>query len=197
MALIKSALEIALEKTGDIKGDKAALALAAGLEEGKRLASAFFQDPGTDVAGRLKEIPRERLAAVREGFFGVVSANLTLPRDEEDLAKLEVIGRALEAVIKDRNGVRYLRDQLVQFFQQCVADRKNLAEAIMKQLQPSLRQKEAQLARQVGRPVKIDPMADPDFAKAFNQNMGGLESRYGEVLARVKTELAAMFEKSA
>ncbi len=197
MALIKSALEIALEKTNDIKGDKGSLVTAEGREEGKRLASAFFQDPGLDLAGRFREIPRDRLPAVREGFFQIVTANLTLPRDDGSLDQLEVVGKALEAVIKDRGGLRRLRDQLGQFFRQFLEDRKNLAEAVLKQLSPALRQKEAQISRQMGRQVRIDPMADPDFVKIYNQNMGNLESRYGEVLGRVKAELTGMFEKSA
>jgi len=189
MALIKSALEIALEKTNDIKGDKGSLVTAEGREEGKRLASAFFQDPGLDLAGRFREIPRD--------FFQIVTANLTLPRDDGSLDQLEVVGKALEAVIKDRGGLRRLRDQLGQFFRQFLEDRKNLAEAVLKQLSPALRQKEAQISRQMGRQVRIDPMADPDFVKIYNQNMGNLESRYGEVLGRVKAELTGMFEKSA
>ena len=196
MSHIKSAWEIALEKTGDIKSDKSAVIAAEGREEGKRLASSFFQDPSFDLAGKLKELPREKLIPVKDGFFQVVTANLTLPRDEADLARVEPIGRALETILKDKAQVKYLVEQISQFFKQWLSDKKNLAETLMKQLAPMLRQKEAQLARQVGRPVKMDPMSDPEFAKAFNQNMGSLEARYGEVLARVKQELAALFEKS-
>jgi hypothetical protein len=196
MSFIKSALEIAMEKTEGIKGDKTALAAAAGREEGKKLASAFFADPSMDIAKKFKEYPGDRLPWIKEGFFGVVSANLTMPRDEADLARLEPIGAALEAVIRDKSQVRYLKQQITQFFKKCIEDRTHLADALMKQLQPMLRQKEAQLSKQVGRPVKIDPKADPDFAKAYNRNMGNLESKYGEVLAQVKAELAAMFEKS-
>lgn len=196
MSHIKSALELALEKTEGIKGDKSAVVAAAGKEEGKKLASAFFQDPNIDLAKKLKEFSQDRLPWVKEGFFQVVTANLILPRDEGDVDKLEAIGRALEGVLKDKGQVRYLKQQLVQFFKQCVEDRKNLVDALAKQLQPMLRQKEAQLSRQMGRPVKIDPKADPDFAKAYNQHMGSLESRYGEVLSQVKGELAALFEKS-
>lgn len=196
MALIKSALEIALERTNDIKSDKNALFQAEGREEGKRLASAFFQDPSLDLAAKFKEVSRDRLSAVREGFFQIVTANLTLPRDEIDLPQLEPIGKALEAVIKDRRSLNQLREQLSHFFQQFLKDRKELAEAVVQQLGPVLRQKEAQISQQMGRPIRIDPMSDPDFAKAYNQNMGNLESRYTEILSQVKAQLTEMFEKS-
>jgi phage-related tail protein len=196
MSFIKSALEIAMEKTEGIKGDKTALAAAAGKEEGKKLASAFFADPTMDAAKKFKEFPADRLPWIKEGFFGVVLANLTMPRDEADIARLEPIGAALEAVIRDKSQVKEIKKQLGQFFKKCIEDRKHLADALVKQLAPMIRQKEAQLAKQMGRPIKIDPKADPDFAKAYNQNMGNLESRYSEVLAQVKAELSEMFEKS-
>lgn len=196
MALIKSAWEIALEKTEGIKGDKASLVAASGKEEGKRLASRFFADPSSDLTQAWKEIPRERLGFVKEGFFQVVLSQLTLPRTEEDLARLEPMARALEYVIKDKGKIKYLKQQLAQFLKQCLDDKKQLSDAIMKQLGPVLKQKEAQLARQYGRPVRIDPMSDPDYAKAYNQNMGNLDGRYGEVLAQVKGELTELFEQS-
>ena len=196
MAQIKSAWEIALEKTEGIKGDKTSLAAAAGKEEGKKLASRFFQDPTLDLPKALKELPQEKLPFVKEGFFQVVLTHLALPRSDEDLAKLDPMAKALEGIIKDKGKIKYLKEQLEQFLKQCLQDKKQLAEAIAKQLGPVLKQKEAQLARQYGRPVRIDPMTDADYAKAYNQNMGNLESRYGEVLAQVKAELTELFDQS-
>ena len=88
MTLIKSALELAMEKTDGIKSDKSSLAAAEGKEEGKKLAGAFFQNPGMDLAGELKKLPKEKLSAIKEGFLQIVLANLVLPRDEEDIKKL-------------------------------------------------------------------------------------------------------------
>jgi hypothetical protein len=196
MTHIKSALEIALEKTDTIKSDKSALAAAGGREEGKKLASAFFQNPGMDVAKELKGTPEEKLSAVKEGFFQVVLANLTLPRDEEDVKKLDPIAAALGVLVENRGQINSLKAQLSRFFRQWLDDKNHLDEALQQQLGPMLRQKEAQLARQIGRPVKIDPKSDPDYLKAYSKNMGNLESQYGEALAQAKGDLTALFEKA-
>ena len=192
MAQIKSALEIALEKTDGIKSDKSSLAAAEGKEEGKKLASTFFQNPGMDLAGALKNMPREKLPAVKEGFFQVILANLVLPRDEEDIKQLGAITSALGILTGKKTHIAHFAEQLTGFFRQWLEDKKHLDEALRQQLGPLLKQKEAQLAQQLGRPVRIDPRTDPDYMKAYNKNMGNLESRYSEALTQAKEEIAAM-----
>jgi hypothetical protein len=195
MTFIKSALEIALEKTGGIKGDKSALAAAEGKEEGKKLASAFFQDPGMDLAGAIKNIPGDRLSAVKEGFFQIILANLVLPRDGEDIKKLDPVIAALEILTGEKGRCKSVKSQLVQFFRQWLESKKQLEGTLRRQFDPLLKQKEAQIARQLGRSVRLDPRTDPDYMKAYNKNMGSLESQYVEALARAKEDLAAMMEQ--
>jgi hypothetical protein len=192
MTHIKSAMEIALEKTSDIKSDRAGLTAAEEKEEGKRLASAFFREPGMDLAEKLKDLPKEKIAAIREGFFQVILSNLTLPRDEEDLKNLPRIITALEILTGQKSQIAALKSQLEQFFRQWIDDRKHLDEALRRQFGPILKQKEAQIAQQLGRPVQLDPRADPDYMKAYNKNMGNLESRYASALAQAKEDIAAM-----
>jgi hypothetical protein len=196
MTHIKSALEIALEKTDTIKSDKSALIAAESKEEGKKLASAFFQNPEMDLAKELKGIIPEKLSAVKEGFFRVVLANLTLPRDEEEIKKLDSIAAALEILMENRRQINTLKTQLSQFFSQWLDDKNRLDAVLQQQFDPILKQKEAQLARQIGRPVKIDPKSDPDYMKAYSKNMGNLESQYGNALAQAKKDLTALFEKA-
>jgi hypothetical protein len=192
MTFIKSALEIALERTDGIKSDKSALAAAEGKEEGKKLASAFFRNPGMDLAGALKSIQGERLSAVKEGFFQVILANLILPRDEEDIKRLDPAIAALELLAGNKGRIKALKGQLVQFFRQWLEDKKHLDESLRQQLGPLLKQKEAQIAQQLGKSVRIDPRTDPDYMKAYNKNMGNLENQYGKALSQAKEDIAAM-----
>ena len=195
MAFIKSALEIALEKTEGIKGDRTALTAAEAKDEGRKLASSFFLNPGMDLAGALKKIPGEKLGAVREGFVSVILANLVLPRGEEDVKAVEPVAAALEVLINDKGRIKTLKAQLAGFFQQWLDDKKQLEEALHQQLGPMLKQKEAQLTRQMGRAVRIDPRSDPDYMKAYNANMGNIENQYAQALNQAKEDIAALLEK--
>jgi hypothetical protein len=193
MAHIKSALEIALEKTEDIKGDKTALLQASSREEGKKLASAFLADPTIDLQKKFNAYPKEQLSYVREGFFQVILSNLVLPRDDRDIARLDTLIKALEVLLPDKGNLKVLKSQITQFFKQCLEDRKRLTDALMKQLNPLIRQKEQELSRKLGRPVRIDPNADPEFAKAYNQHIGNLEERYTQILNDLKQQLQELF----
>jgi hypothetical protein len=192
MTYIKSAIEIALEKTNDIKSDRAALAAAGEKEEGKKLASAFFRDPEMDLAGALKSLPKEKMAAVKAGFTQVILANLTLPRDEADVEKLVPLARALDILTGGKAQIKVFKSQLEKFFKQWLEEKKNLGEALRQQLGPMLKQKEAQISQQLGRPVRLDPNTDPDYLNAYNKNMGHLETRYAGVLAQAKEDIAAI-----
>jgi hypothetical protein len=195
MTHIKSALELALEKTDAIKSDKSALAAAEGKEEGKKLAAAFFQDPKMDLAAALKNIAPDKLAAVKEGFLQIILANLSLPKTEEDIKKLDPIASALLVLTGNKKDIVSLKSQLAQFFQQWLDDKKHLDDALRQQLGPMLRQKEAQLAQQLGRAIKIDPRTDPDYMKAYNKNMGNLENQYGNALAQAKEDIEKLAQK--
>jgi len=192
MTHIKSALEIALEKTESIKGDKSSLAAAEGKEEGKKLASSFFMDPNMDLAGTLKKIPKEKIFAVKEGFFQVILANLVLPRDEADIKRLDEVCLALGILTGKKAEIASLKTQLSGFLKQWLEDKKRLDETLRQQLGPYLKQKEAQLAQKYGRAVRIDPRTDPDYMKAYNKNMGSLESRYSDALTQAKEDIVAM-----
>ncbi len=74
-------------------------------------------------------------------------------------------------------------------FKHFLEDRKRLTEALTKQLAPLIRKKEQELSAQLGRPVRIDPYSDPDFAKAYNQHMGKLEEQYNQALSDLKQQL--------
>jgi len=68
---------------------------------------------------------------------------------------------------------------------------------VEKQYAPKLRKKEEELTRQMGRPVKINPAADPEFQSLVRQYLSQLDAKYGEALDGAKEEIKAVFAKSA
>jgi hypothetical protein len=192
MAFIKSALEIALEKTQDIRGDKGAVVAQESRDAGKKLAGAFFVDPSLDLEAKFKEFPADRQAMVKEGFFHAVLTNLALPKDAKDAERLEPVFKALEHACRDKGRLKLLKQQLGQIFKQFIEDRERLADAIAKQLLPMLKQKEEKMSRQYGRPVRIDPLADPEYVKAYNANMANLEEHYGQALDQARVEIGRL-----
>ena len=185
MGEIKSALEIALERTRDIPGDPVALRRQAARTEGKKLFAQFRQSDEFDLVAALKKVAKEDRPWVKEGLIEVIRSNMTLPQTEADLQNLDLLQRALQPLVSNAGVLKELFKQTGQFFSQYLEDRRGLIEELKRQFEPRLRQREQQMAKQYGRPVQLDPATDPEFAKVLQNHMGQLEGQYRQALTQV------------
>ena len=87
--------------------------------------------------------------------------------------------------------------QLEGFFKEYIGERKRMVEALERQYAPRLKKKEEELSRQTGRPVKVNPAADPEFQSVVRQYLGQLDEKYSEVLDKAKEEIRTAFAKSS
>lgn len=206
MALIKSALEIALEKTKDMKLDPAAIEAAELKAAGKRAAGQYLEDPASiDLAKKLAELPKEKRRHLKEGMHEILSSQLQLPVSENGASRLEAIAKGYAALAGDsgllggplggamaEKKIQALFQQLTAFFNQYLGDMKNVEQAIRKQWAPKLREKERQMAARLGQDVRLDPMMDPEFAAFYKQNVGAVRDQYEAALAKAKADLAGI-----
>jgi hypothetical protein len=207
MAMIKSALELALERTKDIKIDEAALEAGRLKVEGKKAAGRYLEDPESgSLADVLAKHPKEKRQMVREGMFEILAAQLQLPSSEESLAKLERLSAGFSAIaaasgsgllggvgsaVADKR-VQALFQQLGGFFKQYLDDMRNVEQAIRKQWGPKIREKERQMSARMGQDVRIDPMSDPEFAAFYKQNVSAARDQYQQALDKATADLATM-----
>ena len=199
MTHIKSALEIALERTEGVSGNPEKLAEDNMVKEGKRIASSFLsiadETTETDMREKLKSYSGKELGWVRNGVFQTLVANIVLPLDDGFREKLEVIERGLPEVIPDKKRLSPIFDQLTKFFDQYLENKKAIRTQLEQQFAPRLRQREAQVSKQMGQTVRLNPMQDPEFAGALQRNLGQLDERYQQALTDLKEELRRMFEQ--
>ncbi|MFQ3547987.1 MAG: DUF6657 family protein [Termitinemataceae bacterium] len=196
MARIKSALELALERTESVKSDKQSIELFELKREGKKIAGAFLDNPEeTTIEAALKKHPREKQQVLKEGIFDVLVSQIRLPATQEEISKQESIGKAIQFLVNDRR-FGQLFGQLIQLFQRYLAEVEQFDQAIRRQYAPKLRQKEEELARRFGRAVQLDPFQDPEFVAFYNQNMNALKGRYESAIEQVRDQATQLFEQS-
>lgn len=198
MSKIKSALELALEKTEGVKYDKENLKADNSRKEGKKLAAEFLQSYAEgepiNLAKRLKDYSGKDLGWVKDGFFQVLVSNLILPLDESYTQRFQGISDGILEMVKDKKNAGHILKQINQFFSQYLANQKQLAENLEAQYAPKLRQKEKELARQLGTEIHLSPQSDPEFAGLLKKQLSHLEARYQEALMQVKEELKGLFQ---
>lgn len=192
MARIKSALEIALENTRDIEANKETLEASRYTTEGKKLVSRYLGDPEVNLAQELRSYQAQPLAWVREGILQSLLQNLVLPVDELALKSSRRVRDGFAAIVADAKKLGRLMSQLEGFLNEYLEERRRVQAAVEQQYAPRLRQKEQELSKQIGSPVRIDPMQDPEFVQMLRQHLVMLEDRYNRVLEEVKGELRRM-----
>jgi hypothetical protein len=193
MGRIKSALEIALERTETVKSDKGSIEQFDAKQQGKKLANIYLTDNNCNLAGEIKKITAEQRDSLKQGIFDVLVSQISLPVTAEDEKRIESVGKGLETVINDKNFTDMYK-QLLQILAQYLKEAKQYEQAIRQQYAPKLRKKEEEISRRMGREVRIDPFQDPEFVGFFNQHMNALKSNYQTAIDQVKEEARNIFE---
>lgn len=205
MALIKSALELALEKTKDLKVDPVAAEAASVRQEGKRLAGQYLDEPAAvDLGKKIEATAKDKRRWLKEGMIEIFSARLQLPSNETQIEAIAAIGQGYAALAQGQGllggaagaiaekKVQALFQQLSGFMRQYLDDMKNVEQVIRKQWAPKLREKERAMASRLGQEVRLDPMMDPEFAAFYKQNVGQVRQQYQDALDRAKADLEAV-----
>jgi len=88
--------------------------------------------------------------------------------------------------------VTAMMQQISAFLAKYQEEVKRVEQAIRSQWAPKLKEKERQMAARMGQEIRLDPMADPEFAAFYKKNVEGLKASYGNALEQAKLEIAAI-----
>lgn len=204
MAMIKSALELALEKTRDMKVDEAAVKAAEAKTAGKKAAGRYLEDAASeDLARTIASQGAESREAFRRAVFDVLLALVQLPSGEIQAEKLASVTQGLEIVAGAADRPSAAKSQAVKqaaemmrqvgsFMARYLEDMKQVDQAIRTQWAPKLREKERQASARMGREVRLDPMADKEFSEFYKQNVDQARAGYQQALDGAKADLAIL-----
>ena len=192
MGKIKSALEIALEKTESVKSDKGSIGQFEAKQKGKKLANEFLGGEIKSLEDEIKKTSADERSSLKQGIFDVLISQINLPIVKDDLKRFEKAGQGLNTIIGNKDFGDIVK-QMSQVMNQFMEEAANYEEAIKRQYAPKLRQKEEELTRRIGRQVKLDPFQDPEFVNFFNKNMNILKENYQAAVDQVREEAVRLF----
>ena len=192
MAFIKSALEIALERTKDVKSDPNTIKSDNLVKEGQKLASDYLNNTDgdlTDLEKKIKNLSDDNKKFFIEGLKKTFLSNLRLPKTNNYEDLLNKIMEGFSLFTANKKDATIMVEQIKQFFSQYLENRSQLIEAIKQQYAPRLMQKQKEMAERYGQEVTLTPDQDPEFIELLKSNLSKLETQYGESLSKVKEEL--------
>ena len=194
MGKIKSALEIAIERTESVKSDKDSIGQFEAKQKGKKLANEFLEGTIKSLEEEIKKTKADEQTSLKQGIFDVLISRIALPLVKEDIKRIEKATQGLNVII-GKNSFADNAKQAVQIVSQFIEEASNFEEMIKRQYAPKLRQKEEEISRRLGRQVKLDPFQDPEFTGFFNQNMNALRENYQAAIDEIKEEAIRLLEK--
>ena len=141
MGQIKSALEIALEKTADIESNAQAGKKRELENVGKRIASGFLETGNeAELKKSISVYKNEEKDFVMEGIKSLLLLKISLPQEEEDCNIIMNAGKALDFLYPHRH-LNNLFDSIKSVLGQYFASQQQLEQALEQQYMPQLRKK--------------------------------------------------------
>ena len=193
MGKIKSAWEIALEKTEGITIDKEKMKYQSDVEKARKAAGSYMlADKADDEAfiNNLKDIDPK---AVKEGLLMTADANISLPESEEGNEERFRRIKTIIAIASDNNSnALALTDELIGFLNQYPLHRKDLVEKMKAQYKPILDEKSEKLSKQYGQDIHLTYENDKEFMEAASKNLERLENQYQQTVRNAKVQLKQM-----
>ena len=191
MGKIRSAWEIALEKTQDISVDKEKFKALEELENARKAIGTYLNDDDRkeeDLETVLKETPEDtKKEALRKAILGSISLNIS-PDDSEIWNKLKY----LASLAADNPEIPAFIDQIAAYVKQYPEHRKALVEKLKAQFTPMLEEKEQELSRKYGQEVHLSLDNDKEFIQIATQNLKQLDKQYDAAIQNAKEELGAL-----
>ncbi len=192
MSKIRSALEIALERTDSVESNPEKLREEQFTQEGQRMFSRYFFEKELsvkDVKETLSSYEARERSYVMQGFVQTMLANLTLPSNDLYVESMGSIKEAAALLSSKPSEVTSLFIQIDGFFQQYLQQTEQLKNSLIQQYGPKLKQKQQQLAKQFGAVVDLTPEQDPEFLDLLHRHQQDLDHQYQTVLNDIKQKI--------
>lgn len=189
MGKIRSALEIALEKTKDIAFDKEEFEKKEEEEKIRRQIGSYMSADTSDDE-KLEELSSMDRESVRKYSKAYILTSLSLPSMEvaddryERLIKLASISFSKEAV--------EFISKITAFLKQYPVHKKDLVEKLEGQLEGMLREKEDEIREKTGRSIHLSIEDDKECLEIIKKNLEALDKQYNSTLENAKKELEGL-----
>ena len=189
MGIIKSAYELAMERTEDIKIDKESVAAANRRESGMRLISSFLNGDKEikAISKELSQYDKKEVSDLKEGILKVLLANISITETGADKDRLQKVKDAFQNLGSKHSAE--LVEQLIDFIDQYAENKKKIRDSLAEQYEPTLRRKEQEIQSQTGTAIRLQPEQDPEFVKILQSNYSKMRAQYDQALKQAKSEL--------
>ena len=194
MGKIKSAWEIALEKTESIEIDENRIRHNATIDAIRRIAGSYLlsdEDTEEKTATALAAYSDEDL---KEALGQSIINSISLPlSDEEENRKPQRLAFLLSIALKGNGEAEDFLSQILAHVAQYPKHRKQLMEQLKSQFEPMLKAKEERMRQQYGEAPHLTMENDKECREMANKYLERLQKQYQDTLDDAKQQLKELF----
>ena len=179
MGRIKSAWEIALEKTQDIEIDEAKYRTDTLERESMALAGGYLNntDQKLDVvAAKYASYSKDDLAIVRRGMVSTILSNISLPNDDIYQMRFDRTTDLVNVVTQGDSQALGLMHQIGDFLKQYIDAKTAFVDRMKAQIQQAME----------SNPEGVN---SSQYSQIISQNLKKMDAQYGEALDNTKQSL--------
>jgi len=190
MARIKSAWELALEKTENLHVDLDKIKKDNTIKLGRKICGLYINDIDYSME-KFKSVYEKETdkTNLKEGIINSLLINLSLPKDLSFDTTIDKIVEIIEFLKDDSDELAGTLNQIKEFFKQYLNHQDELVNQMKEQFAPVLKQKQEQLKQQYGADYTYSAEQDKEFMKLLDDNLQKLDAQYDETLNNVKDKI--------
>lgn len=192
MALLKSAWEIALEKTANIEADPEKIREEMAFTDGRRLAGSYLTDLENDgkvIKSEYETASDDKKEVLKKAFGTTILLNIALPQSEEYEQRIERMIFIASIIDGEQGETTLLISHVGQFMGKYLNARDSLLERAREQYEPHWQQKRERMMQQYGKTDGLSLDQDPEFINLVQKSFAQLSDQYQQVLDEAKEQI--------
>ena len=197
MGKIRSAWEIALEKTENMEIDQDKIRHSQDVDKIRRIAGQYItaEEAEADEAKLADALSAFDPALLREALESTVLNSLSLPQDEEVfLTKTKRISTLISIAFPSEDLLSFY-GQVTEQLSQYPAHREDLLKRLKEQLEPMLKQKEEAMRQKYGESVHLTVENDKESMETVKNYLERLNKQYDDTLVNAKATLKELLSQ--
>ncbi len=195
MSRIKSAWEIALEKTEGMEIDQEKIRHNSTIDKIRRIAGTYVTDNEESKESLKNKLKEFSPSLLKEALAQTVLNSLVLPQDDTGLdEKREKIAAIITIAFPDGE-ITGLYNEIAAHLMQYPKHKEELVKKLKDQIEPMLREKEAQMREKYGQSVHLTIENDKEAMEMVKSYIDRLNQQYQEVLNEGKAEMKKKLEE--
>ncbi len=189
---IKSALEIALEKSKNIKVSEKELEKIKYAEEGKKIVGQYLAKEKYDLNSILKSYKTEHKKYLIETIESVLLSNIVLPKTKQSKKEIRKVLEGIVSIKENKQAVLQICGEIDQLLDNY---RKYIEESykqLKKEFQAQFEDTRKAVENQLGVKVQVDVESNPEFQKHWREIITRIDSQYMILLEEYKQRLKSI-----